>query len=708
MLRFRIGIIVAIILSMNTHLGAQSLMRVQGVVLSAEDNRPVSRVAITQDLILKGTSDMDGKFSILVDRDVELVFNHGEYELSSYSLDGQQTIEVTISPKVVAIEDIVVVSRVKSKAITADRTDIEIKGNYFHLKTKFKVSNSGVKRDYRFVVQPMVRDLTRRQIYYLRPVVIDGQSYDVVERRYLDFAGAEDALKPYIVPNELKENSNVYPYRDSVYISSEDLDNDFLAECHMVTVTYHEPRRVNSGDATKVVTIANGTVNPLRLFDYSIAPMQLDETIINPGEEQTFDDTKIDQIHIPNPELELRNSSGAANIEFNVNRSTINYSNKRNEESIEQIRGVLKDLQHNPDAVLKSISMIGYASPEGNFDKNQELANLRTDRVFKLVTDVLEEDQLKYIELNSSGVVESWSSVVELARADNKALATKLEKILEQTDGKYGDMHYMVIRLPEYRTDIVPRYLASLRRVEYNIDYSIFRPFTYDEIKSKYLKGEEKLSRYEYYILFSGEEDMAERDVIEAKAIEDYPDYTIFVNRKAVDIILSDSVDLELLAPILDRGDAPLAVRYNQAIMALNNNELTLADSLAQGIEFRAETEYLHRVIDLFNGGAEDSYDYFAERGGLNEVLILLMMKQNKEANAKMQLLMKSVANANNARYHYVTALCANRLDDLTTAMVHLQIAITLDPSLEDMAKVDSDLLDIYEIIKADKEDTDE
>ena len=53
-----------------------------------------------------------------------------------------------------------------------------------------------------------------------------------------------------------------------------------------------------------------------------------------------------------------------------------------------------------------------------------------------------------------------------------------------------------------------------------------------------------------------------------------------------------------------------------------------------------------------------------------------------------------------NAKFWYVHAICANRADDVFTAMISLETAITLDPGLEEIARLDSDVMDVIDLIR--------
>jgi hypothetical protein len=91
--------------------------------------------------------------------------------------------------------------------------------------------------------------------------------------------------------------------------------------------------------------------------------------------------------------------------------------------------------------------------------------------------------------------------------------------------------------------------------------------------------------------------------------------------------------------------------------------------------------------------------------GGLNEVLLLLCMGRNKDADAKISALLEDEANWADARIWYIKAVCANRLDDLNYAIDALMQAVTIDPKLEEIARLDSDVMDIIEIIMPSEEE---
>lgn len=681
---------------------AQNDILVQGVVVSAEDGKPIRNIAILCEYVMKGRSDADGRFSFVVARDAQLTFKSDkgmDYKETTVNVDGRNNIEVKMPIMSQEIDAVTVVAKIKRKPLSVEPTELEVKGNYFHITPKLHIPYAAFTTDYRYVVQPTLVDVTTGRQSRFRPMVMDGKNYNLVMHRYLNFGESIDSLAHFIVPNTVRPDNEIYAYQDSLYVESKDLGNDFKVVCEFVLVSYDEHRR-SKGDDIKSFEIAKGTVNPLRFFDYSVSPMQLDETLLEKDMIPYIEPTGADTMYIPAPELDTHGSRGVSKIEFEVGRTKLNLDVAANKEAIDKIRGELQDIQRNPYATLDSIKVVGYASPEGGYDANVKLADLRTKEFMSIITSDIDPYNLKRIKLESKGVVEPWSRVATLAEADNPELAKKLTSIIDKYNDEFQAIQWVVLQLPEYRSVIVPRYLPQLRRMTYEIDYSILRPSTYDEVSRKYEKyGRDSLSRYEFYKLIVGDRDSIRRDVVINESLERFKNFTIMANYKAVNLLRQDSINMELLEPVFDGKYTPVSVRYNQAAMALKNRDFVVADSLLQDIPVNKETEYFHKTISLFNGYYEESYEYFSQQGGLNEVLILLAMKDNETAREKMTELMRDYENGSNAKCHYIAAVCANRMEDLSMAIMHLNIALQIDPSLAEMAKLDGDIVDIYELI---------
>ena len=657
---------------------AQHEIRIQGVVRDLSTSEPIGGVSVIYNGDQVAFTDIDGNYSAFVPNNAELLFYKPEYNDYEVKVDNRQIININMTIKLVELGESIVVGKMSKKTIVVDQTELEVIGNYFHLKTKFRVPKHIFTTDKRFIVQPSLVNVTREEVDWFRPVVMDGEVYKINRERILGFEEDEDVLKPYIVENTLDETHNIYQYHDSLFISREHFNEDFRAECYLaVNANYENPRK----DFLDTVIIARGTQNPLRFLEYHIDPLELNDTSL-----------------IPKPEMKLVADKGVSRIGFVIGKAQIDKNNPQNQVEMAKIKEKLLSIVDNRFSTLNGISVIGYASPDGTYRKNALLAQDRTDVVLKEIVSALPEEVRKYVKLSSMSIVEPWSSVAKLMAADSLEAASAVQEAVARYGDDYVNTQNAVRKVPGYRDVIAKEYLPRLRRVEYEINSTEFRNLTVPEIWDRYDRGEEDISRYEFWKLIESCPAPERRVAMEQEALRKFRNFTLIANREAVRLHNADSVNLDVLAPSVHLY-APLEVNFNQTLMALKAGDVELADSLMRFMPTNSKTSYLKSIVNTLNGDYEAAYPFIASMGGLNEVLILLCMGRNKDADAKMTVLLEDQENWKNADIWYVKAICANRLEDLNWAIEALNQAITLNPKLIEIARLDSDVMDVLDII---------
>ena len=657
---------------------AQHEIRIQGVVRDLSTSEPIGGVSVIYNGNQVAFTDVDGNYSAFVPNNAQLLFYKPEYNDYEVFVDNRQIININMTLMLVELGESIVVGKMSKKTIVVDQTELEVVGNYFHLRTKFRVPKNIFTTDKRFIVQPSLVNVTREEVDWFRPVVMDGDVYKINRERILGFEEDEDILKPYIVENNLDETQHIYAYHDSLFISREHFNEDFRAECYLaVNANYENPKK----DFLDTVVIARGTQNPLRFLDYHIDPLELNDTSL-----------------IPKPEMKLVADKGVSRIGFVIGQAQIDKSNPNNEVEMNAIKEKLLGIVGNRFSTLNGISVIGYASPDGTYRKNALLAQDRTDMVLKEIVSALPDEVRQYVKLSSMSVVEPWSSVAKLMAADSVETAPAVQEAVEKYGDDYVNTQNAVKRIPGYKDVIAKEYLPRLRRVEYEINSTEFRNLTVPEIWDRYDRGEEDISRYEFWKLIESCPTPERQVAMEREALKKFKNFTLIANREAVRLHQIDSINLDVLAPSVHLY-APLEVNYNQTLMALKAGEIELADSLMRFMPTDSKTSYLKSIVNTLNGDYEAAYPFIASMGGLNEVLILLCMGRNKDADEKMTVLLEDQNNWKNADIWYVKAICANRLEDLNWAIEALNQAIMLDPKLIEIARLDSDVMDVLDII---------
>ena len=660
-------------------------IRIQGKITDIATGEPIAAVNIIDDGYVIAYSDIDGNYSCTVARDAELIFYSGQHEEVKIKVNNRQIINVQMQMLTIEISEAVVTASFGNTTVYVEPSDLQLVGDHFILKTNVRIPRKQFDLNSRFIFQPVLYDATLKDSTYFRPVVIDGFNYHINQQRYFSFDSSKDRLADYVVTNELSQNDNIYSYKDSLYVDPKNVNNDFRSDCYIAINGLFKRDSSRPGakkDYEDTLLIAKGTVNPLRFIEYNIDPQELTDTNL-----------------IPKPEMKLLMDAGVSKINFVLAKAKVDENDAESVQNIQSIKQKIQAIVNNEFATLKSIEIVGYASPEGSYKQNLSLAKARTDLILKELAASLDPSVAKFVELTSESVVEPWSKVANMLRETDPELATYIDDLVY----KYADTHDKIIphmrNHKKYRTFLLQEILPSLRKVEYTLNYSEFRKLKDHEIWDRYNAKTEEISRYEYWRLIDTAPDSLTRYSLISEGLEKYPNFTYVANDMAIQLIKQDSVNLEILKPSLGRR-APEPVIYNQALMALGAREVAMADSLSRLLPMNDTTAYLKSITAALAGDYEAAYPQLASRGGLNEVLLLLCMERNANALAKCNDLMATGDYNDNAKFWYVHAVCANRAEDIFTAMTSLEMALMLDPSLEETARLDSDAMDIIDLIR--------
>ena len=663
----------------------QDNIRVQGKITDISTGEPISAVNVIVNGYVVAYSDIDGNYNCTVSRSAEITFYSGQYEETKVKVDNRQVINVQMQMLTIELNEAVVTASYGKTTVYVAPTDLQIVGDHFVLKTSVRIPKRQFDSNSRFIFQPTLYNATLKDTSFFRPVVIDGENYHINHQRYYSFGDSNDKLADYVVTNELNQTDHIYAYKDSLYIAPTDFDHDYKSDCYIgINGLFRKETSRFGGktDYSDTLTIARGTINPLRFLDYNIEPQDLTDT--------TF---------IPKPEMKLLMDAGVSKINFVLGQAKVDENDPESVQNIQSIKQKIQAIINNEFATLKSIEIAGYASPEGSYRQNLALAKDRTELILKDVARSIDPSIAKYVELTATSVVEPWSKVADLLRDSDPELAGYIDELVYT----YSDTHDRIIphmrKHKKYRSTLLNETLPSLRKVEYTLNYSEFRKLKDHEIWDRYNKKTEEISRYEYWRLIDTAPDSLTRYNLINESLEHYPNFTYVANELAVQLIKNDSLNLDILKPSLGKN-APDPVIYNQALIALGAREVAMADSLARLLPTDEKSAYLKSITAAMAGDFETAYPMISERGGLNEILLLLCMERNATAWAKCNELTTFPQYNQNAKFWYIHAVCANRRDDIFTAMTSLEMALGLDPELEEIARLDSDAMDIIELIR--------
>lgn len=664
-LRILAGIL---LLAVTLPLSAREI-NVRGTVTNLDDE-PLYRVSIynaaTNKLV--GVTNEDGKYLVKIDSEGTLLFSSLGYEEKQVAVRGELTVNVELEPSAVALQEVVVSAKRITDNVVPEPTDIEVKGNYFHIKTRVKIPKELFSTDARMIIQPGIYNVTRGKMIFLSPLVFDGQEYAITQERMYDYDVKQDPLAQYVkIKASSSRKDDLVGYNDSTYV--ENPNDDFRCDMMVAMENYN---RVLYRDT---FVIARGVVNPLRFLKYEI-----------PGSAVK------DESFFPQPEMQLRDTKGDVNLTFPVNKSQLNLNDGNNREEMNRLIARLRAVENDPNARLKSFSIAGTASPEGNYAKNEQLAQQRMSSAMELVLQELNESTRRQLEIGTKASVETWDRVVALLRADGKSQeADAIQAVIDKYPDDPNRQSRGVVALPFYRPLITEQYLPQLRRVSYELLFSQYRYLTDDEIKELYRENSGDLTRNEFWRLYNMADSKAEREAICRRALEVYPKFLVAATDLAAMLIEQGKPDAELLVPYLGMKEIPDETRLNQVIAWLSVGKFVQADSLAAELPDTGAYHKAKVYSAALNGRYEEVIQEISAESPFNEVLMLLAIKANDQAWEKAKLL------GNSARENYIKAVAANRVDEVVLALSYLESALKKDPSLRDIASIDGDVLDLLQ-----------
>ena len=672
-----ITFLVALFLLTVSDVSAQEVMRVLGTVVVKSDCSPCIGVNVSDASTRRGLAmtDVDGTFAVNVRSNARLRFSMVGMKTKEVDVKGKSRLRVVLEEESVSLKEVTISQKRITDKILPEPTDIEVRGNYFHVKTRVRVPREMFSHNTRLVVQPVLNNATRKQVTLMKPMVYDAREYNETQNRLYNFdlndSLAGDPLARYITvkseqTREKGRPNDIIGYNDSIYV--EHVKDDFSCDVYMAIENYN---RILYRDTT---IIARGTVNPLRFLDYSFAAHEL-----------------TDSAYFPKKEVQLRDSQGKVNLRFPVGKAVFDSNDPQNASEIDKLRQQIETISQSKGASLSSLELRGQSSPEGRYSRNMSLAKMRMDYALGFLKRTLPADMTQGMTFTSDATVAPWSRVAEILRKDTLASeADRVEAILAAHPGNIEAQGRAIQRLPFYHKIIATRCLPQLRRVDYTLHYNVYRTLTIDEIAQLYAQDYSQLSKYEFFKLYRAEADTAKRVAMMRQALEVYPSFMAAANDLSVQLINHRQYDASLLRPFAGAG-APQEVNVNQLITLLNEGLYASADSVAHFVNDNESTHTILAVNAVLNSRYDaKNYATIAKTGKRNEVVMLLAMKLDDAA-----LRMSRQLPDNEAVSHYLRAICLNRTNDPTEAYEELKRAFAMDASLKEIAKTDGDVTDL-------------
>ena len=239
--------------------------------------------------------------------------------------------------------------------------------------------------------------------------------------------------------------------------------------------------------------------------------------------------------------------SGRAYVDFPVNRTEVFPDYRRNRQELAKIIATIDSVRNDKDITVTSLSIKGFASPEGSYSNNERLARGRTEALRQYV------QRLYHFEpgfIRTDYEPEDWAGLREYVASSGLMHRDEILFIIDDPmlDPDIKDKRIQARYGDEYRF-LLENIYPGLRHSDYRIEYSVRGYSDIEEIRRIMAEAPQKLSLNEMYLL--------------AGSLEPGSDRYNEVFETAVRLFPSDeTANLNAANSAMQRGDLVSASRY--------------------------------------------------------------------------------------------------------------------------------------------------
>ena len=444
--------------------------------------------------------------------------------------------------------------------------------------------------------------------------------------------------------------------------------------------------------------------------EFENAELMVTGKVFKGGKEKKdkFKDTKIADGTIITPYLVAKNfkviyekdafvrtneKSYVAQINFEKGKSVVKPAELKDKDMVDFVNW-MKSAETNPKIAIKSINITGYASPEGEVGKNDNLSLERATAAKTASKELAKkvESTAGQLEIyNLVGKGEDFDGFKKELQAssineDEKNLVIRVLEMHKDPTMRETEMRNMGKTFTELDKDIFPK----LRRSEISTVYDL-TGYTDEELKAVTISNPDILSVEELLFAATLTNDLNEKERLYTIATKNYAtDHRVFNNLGVVNFYQNKVADaLMNFEKANNIKDNPIAKNNLAAIAGLKGDRSKAAKLLAQAKGAGSEVSYNIGIINIQSAKYADAIANFGAEASYNKALAQLLNNSSTEAIKTIDLSLDKES----ARGYYLKAIAAARMDKSEAVMSNLKNAISKDASYKMKAAKDREFL---------------
>ncbi len=375
-----------------------------------------------------------------------------------------------------------------------------------------------------------------------------------------------------------------------------------------------------------------------------------------------------------------------AQVKFLINQANLRKSELKSN-SVTEFVEMLKKINRERESLnIKDVEVLGYASPEGNYDYNERLASKRQDVTSDYVQQQLKSTQVN-ADINAKYTAEDWDGFQKLVQASNiqdKDVILRVLSMYKDPAEREQQIRNMSAGFRELADGILP----ELRRSRMIINYETVGRSD-EQILKQYIDDPKQLSADELLYAATLVDDADKKEEIYKKAAELYPrDYRPINNIAALEFNKGNNdIAKEYIQQTFRTYSKAPEANANLGLMALQNGDVATAENyIAQATGANGLNDVLGN-LSLAKGNYAAAADYL--KNSFNNSAALAEILNKNYATAAVVL--NNVKNRD-AMTEYLQAINCARQGNNSLASDFLKKAIQKDSSLASYAAKDLEL----------------
>ena len=388
-----------------------------------------------------------------------------------------------------------------------------------------------------------------------------------------------------------------------------------------------------------------------------------------------------------------------AQINFDKGRSVVKPGELKADD-VKAYEAFLAAAQSNPKQAIKSINMTGFASPEGEEDKNNSLS---TDRAaagkeagLKIAKSAKNEAAAGEV-YNMSGSGEDYNGFKALLSADTKMNEDDKNlvlRVLETINGS-AEREQAMRDMGKTFSYLDKNVFPELRRVEMKIVYDQ-TGFSDEELKALSVSNPDTLNLEE--LLFTAAlspDDLNEQLRIYKIAETRFPEDYRTANNVGAVLYMQNKV-AEAKAQFEKANgvqDNPISKNNLGAVAGVEGNRTKSMELLNQANGAGSEVNYNKGILNIQDGDYADAVSNLGSDASFNKALAELLNGSAASVNGTID----GSDDKDSAQGAYLKAVAAARQDNLQGVVGSLTSAISKDASFKEKAAKDREFVKYFE-----------